>query len=86
MSLDFELIPDEKGFYLEVKYPLEDKPRYHIDLIKWDCTCIGCTMEQAKAKKENRKPKDCKHLDEVRFRIRHAGIKLGRFLLKEAME
>ncbi len=83
---DFELIPDPKGLFLDVKYPDEEKSRYTIDLIKWTCTCTGHTMEQARAKREARKPKNCKHLEEVIFRIRHAGIKLGRFLLKEAFE
>ena len=82
---DFDLIPDNKGFYVDVKYPDEDKPRYSIDLIKWTCTCTGYTTEMARAKNENRKPKNCKHLEEVVFRIRHAGIKLGRFLIKEAL-
>lgn len=84
--MDFDLVPDKKGLFLDVKYPHEKKPRYTIDLIKWTCTCTGHTMEQAKAQKfETHKAKNCKHLEEVVFRIRHAGIKLGRFLIKEAI-
>lgn len=81
---EFDLIPDPKGFFLDVKYP-QEKARYTIDLIKWTCTCTGHTIEQARAKKEKRKTKNCKHLEEVVFRIRHAGIKLGRFMIKEAI-
>jgi len=83
---DFDFIPDKRGFHIDVKYPSEDIPRYQIDLIKMNCTCIGYTIDQAKAKKEKRTPNDCKHLKEVKFRIRYAGIKLGRFLIKETTE
>lgn len=82
---DFDLIPDPRGLFLDVVYP-QEKPRYSIDLLKWTCTCTGHTTEWARAINEKRKPKNCKHLEEVVFRIRHAGIKLGRFLLKEAIE
>ena len=83
--MDFDLLPDNKGFFLDVKYPHEDKPRYTIDLLKWECTCTGFTVELARAVRDQSKPKNCKHLEEVVFRIRHAGIKLGRFLIKEAL-
>lgn len=81
---EFELIPDPKGFFLDVKYP-DEPPRYTIDLIKMECSCLGFTIEQARADKDNRKAKYCKHLDEVQFQLRHAGIKLGRFKVKEAI-
>lgn len=38
---DFNLIPDKRGFYLDVKYPHETKPRYFIDMIRRFCTCAG---------------------------------------------
>ncbi len=83
---DFDFVPDKKGLFLNVKYPGE-KPRYSIDIIKWTCTCTGHTMEQVRAIRDpTHKAKNCKHLEEVVFRIRHAGIKLGRFLLKEAIQ
>ena len=85
-NMDFDLWPDNKGLFLDVKYPHEDKPRYSIDLLEWTCTCEGHTVEQGRAANEGRKPKNCKHLEEVVFRLRHAGIKLGRFLVKEAIE
>lgn len=84
--MDFDLIPDPKGLFLDVKYPDEDKARYSIDLLKWTCTCVYHTIEQARVVNGKKKAKNCKHLEEVVFRIRHAGIKLGRFLLKEAIE
>jgi len=83
--MDFDLVPEPKSLHVYVKYPHEMEPRYTIDLIKMECECKGYTMEQAKAAKDNRSPKNCKHLDEVEFRVRHAGIKLGRFRIKEAM-
>lgn len=83
--MDFDLTPHNNGFFLDVKYPHEDKARYTIDLLKMECECTGYTVEQARADKEKRKPKNCKHLEEVVFRIRHAGIKLGRFVIKEAL-
>lgn len=82
---EFDFIPDKNGFHLDVFY-VGEKPRYQINLLKMDCTCTGFTIEQAKAKSENRKPNNCKHLEEVRFRLRHAGIKLGRFRIKEAID
>lgn len=82
---DFDLVPDKRGLYVDVVYSDMIKPLYIIDLLNWDCTCIGYTIEQARAKKENRKPNNCKHLEEVVFRLRHAGIKLGKFLIKEAL-
>ena len=85
--MDFDLVADPKGLFLDVQYPHEDKPRYTIDLIKWICTCTWHTMEQSHHNRDaSHKAKNCKHLDEVVFRIRHADIKLGRFLLKEAIE
>jgi len=83
---DFDFIPDKQGLFLDVKYPEEEKPRYTIDLIGWTCTCTGHTMECSRVKKDKSyKPKNCKHLEEVVFRIRHAGIKFGRFVLQEAL-
>lgn len=79
---DFELIADPKGLFLDVKYPENEKPRYTIDLMKLECTCKGYTIEQARAKKENRTPKICKHLDEVAFRIRNSGINFNKYLPK----
>ncbi len=84
--MDFDLVPDSRGFFLDVKYPHEDKPRYTIDLTGWTCTCEGHTIEWARSINEKRNPKNCKHLEEVVFRLRHAGIKLGRFLVKAAIE
>lgn len=68
---EFELIPDERGLFIDVQYPGEEKPRYSIDLIKMICTCMGNTMGL-----------DCKHLKEVRFRIRHAGFRLNLVKIK----
>ena len=65
--MDFDLIPDVRGLFVDVKYPHEDKPRYTLDLITMKCTCMGNTME-----------KDCKHLDEVRFRIRNSTFRFLR--------
>lgn len=65
--MDFDLIPDERGLFVDVKYPLEDEPRYTIDLIIMSCTCMGNTMGM-----------NCKHLDEVRFRIRSSTIRFFR--------
>lgn len=85
MTDDFDLIPDERGFYVHVQY-VDEPPRYTIDLFKWDCTCLGFMMAQAKAKRDNTKPNNCQHLEECVFRIRHAGIKLGKFLMKGDIE
>lgn len=82
MMQDFDLLPDNQSFHVYVKYP-DEEPRYIIDWIKMDCTCMGFTIEQAKAVKENREAKYCKHLEEVRFRVRHASIKLGMFKITE---
>ena len=71
---DFDFIPDKKGLFLDVKYPEEEKSRYIINLIRWTCTCIGHTIELARAINEKRKAKNCKHLKEVVFRMRHAGM------------
>ena len=84
--MDFNLIPEATGLYVHEKNPHEKKPRDTIDLIKMEFECQGYTIEQAKAAKGKRKPKNCKHLDEVVFRVRHAGIKLGRFLVREAID
>lgn len=73
--MDFDLTPDTQGLFLDVKYPHEDKPRYTIDLINMSCTCMGFTMG-----------KMCKHIEEVKFRLNHAGVKLGRFKIKEAID
>ena len=45
--------------WVDVIYP--EGPRYMINVANWSCTCKGDTIEQAKAKNENRKVKDCKH-------------------------
>lgn len=68
-SLEFELIPDKKGLFVDVQYPGEEKPRYTIDLRKMICTCMGNTMGM-----------DCKHLEEVRFRIHNATARFRRDL------
>jgi len=38
---DFNLIPDKNGFFLDIKYPHEKRPRYFIDIKKQECTCAG---------------------------------------------
>jgi len=69
---DFRLIisPTNPN-WVDVVYP--DGPRYMIDIAKWSCTCKGDTIEQAKAKNENRKVKDCKHKKRLKSKISLTG-------------
>jgi hypothetical protein len=68
-QVDFDLIPDERGLFVDVKYPDEEKPRYTIDLITMICTCMGNTMNMK-----------CKHLEEIDFRIHNATARFWREL------
>jgi len=68
---DFALTPDKKGFFVDVEYPEDETPRYSINLIKMKCTCMGFTMRER-----------CKHIEEVKFRLRDAGIQFGKLEVK----
>ena len=55
--------------WIDVIYPAPIGPKYMINVEKWSCTCTGDTIEQAKAKNENRKVKDCKHKKRLKSKI-----------------
>ena len=55
---DFNLICDKRGFYLDVKYPHESRPRYFIDMKKQECTCAGFMFGSI-----------CKHIKKYRNKL-----------------
>ena len=69
---EFDLIPDEKSFFLHVKYPDEQTPRYSINMSNHSCSCKGWAIRQ-----------NCKHVLEYDRRLALAADKIKELIKLE---